>query len=195
ELPVLYKVLKLQSKKADIGTIQVSSLVFTSSNFVAYAVNKNLPVSTWGEGILLLTLHVIIANLLCLNSGRHRYAVVFMVLYVIVMVVLLWPLVSDQVLSGLMLLNIPINIFRKSRRVFNTQSQKGETRFPSRRFIFLTNFCSLGRLLTTMADTTDLLFHTYSIVDCALNIILALVTISSWIKRNKLSKNRASPAG
>ncbi|GFR71144.1 mannose-P-dolichol utilization defect 1 protein [Elysia marginata] len=117
QLPLLFKILRFRSGKSYISYANITTLLVTTTTFVAYDVYKNLPINTWGEHLLQMGLYVIIMNLMFMYHGRHFYAVLFMLGYLPLMVVLLWPLLPGWIVSSLMAVNFFLLGWRKTSRM------------------------------------------------------------------------------
>ncbi|GFO16531.1 mannose-p-dolichol utilization defect 1 protein [Plakobranchus ocellatus] len=192
QLPLLFKILRYQSGKSYISIANITTLFVTTTNFVVYAVNRNLPINTWGEFLLQMALYVIIMNLMMLYHGRQRYAVFFMLAYFPLMVVLLWPLVPDVVVSSLMIGNFVILGWRKINWLYKCYKEEGRTYFSTKTSLTLMNMSCVSRLLTSLVDTGDSLLIYFYLQECILNTVLTIQCIHYHRKRQRPSLDRRS---
>ncbi|XP_012943986.1 mannose-P-dolichol utilization defect 1 protein [Aplysia californica] len=200
QIPLLFKILQTQKSCSYVTPIQVCLLVTAASSNVTYAVHRHFPISTWGEAIIQLTQYVIIMNLMFVYHGRHRNAIGFMLLYIPVMVVLLWPLVSPNTILMMKMISLPVAAFTKIPYIYRRHKQQEESpeRSPpppppssSLSSQLLVNLGSSGRLLTAVVDTRDFLM----VLGYALDSLLDWLVTSQALRHRRREKLVAGREG
>lgn len=187
QLPLLFKILSARTGKSYISYANITTLVVTTTIFVAYDVYKDFPINTWGEHLLQMALYVIIVNLMFMYHGRHFYAVLFMLGYLPLMVILLCAFLPGWFFSGLMGVNCFLLAWRKMNWIYRCYKEQGKTYFSSRTALTLMSVSCICRLFTSWANTGDSLLIYFYIQDCALNFFLTWQCMYFSRKEERLS--------
>lgn len=172
QIPQIVKILRKRSASG-VSLFSILLMLQASSSTVAYAIYKRFPVSTWGENIVLMHENVVLICLLLRYSKRARASLSFLLLFIIYMLVLLWPTIPGALLWGLYVLSMPAILASRAIQMFKNHRTKNPGQL-SATSSFLCIFQGFGRLTTSIIITGDyVMIYTFAAVSL-FNVLLFL---------------------
>lgn len=187
-LSQLPQIVKLLHKRSASGISVVSMLLMlqASSITVAYAIHKGFKVSAWGENIVLMLLNVVLMCLLLIYSNKLKTSISFLLVYICIMLVLLWPPFPHQLLWPLYLLSLPAIFVSRVIQMYKIHKSKNPGQL-SAMSAFLCIFQGFGRLTTSIVTTgDDVMIYTFALVSL-FNVLLFLQVMYYRRKMQKVS--------
>lgn len=175
QLPQIVKILRKRSASG-VSFLSILLMLEASSGTVAYAIQKGFPMSAWGENVVLMHMNVVLVCLLLRYDDRLKTSITFLTLYIVFMLVLLWPTVPSQLVWGLYLLSMPAIAASRLIQIYKVHITKNPGQL-SAASAFLSIFQGFGRLTTSIVTTGDnIMIYTFAAVSL-FNVLLFLQVI------------------
>ncbi|XP_052217544.1 mannose-P-dolichol utilization defect 1 protein-like isoform X1 [Dreissena polymorpha] len=185
QVPQIFKILR---KRSTLGVSFCSHLLLlqASSSTVAYAIYNRFPFSAWGEHIVLMFMFVVLVCLLLQYNKRPVASLVFMTVYILCMVLLLWPTVPQRLVQTLYLLSMPAMVLSRVLQMYKIHRTKctGQLSATSS---FLCIFQGLGRITTSILTTGDRLMIIAFAIGSLFNVLLFLQVMFYRRKTKKVA--------
>ncbi|XP_060602118.1 mannose-P-dolichol utilization defect 1 protein-like isoform X1 [Ruditapes philippinarum] len=184
-IPQIVKILRKRSASG-VSFVSILLTLEASSATVAYAIQKRFPVSAWGENIVLMHMNVVLICLLLRYNNKLKTSITFLAIYILFMLLLLWPTVPSQLVWGLYLLSMPAIAASRLIQMYKNRKTKDPGQL-SATTAFLCIFQGFGRLTTSIVTTgDDVMIYTFAVVTL-LNILLFLQVMYYRRKLKKVS--------
>lgn len=185
QIPQIVKILRKRSASG-VSLFSILLMLQASSSTVAYAIHKRFPVSTWGENIVLMHENVVLICLLLRYSKRARASLSFLLVFIIYMLVLLWPTIPGTLLWCLYVLSMPAILASRAIQMFKNHKTKNPGQL-SATSSFLCIFQGFGRLTTSVVMTGDyVMIYTFLTVSL-FNILLFIQVLYYRWRLKKMS--------
>lgn len=182
-IPQIVKILRKRSASG-VSFISILLTLEASSATVAYAIQKRFPVSAWGENIVLMHMNVVLICLLLRYNDKLKTSITFLTIYIMFMLLLLWPTVPSQLVWCLYLFSMPAIAVSRLIQMYKNHKTKNPGQL-SATTTFLCIFQGFGRLTTSIVMTgDDVMIYTFAVVTL-LNTLLFLQVL---YYRHKLKK-------
>ncbi|XP_061171143.1 mannose-P-dolichol utilization defect 1 protein-like [Saccostrea echinata] len=170
QIPQIFKVLKRRNGSG-INVMSTLLMLEASSSIVAYSVWKQFPINTWGENLVFMVENVILVCLLLQYNRRPLSALLFMLLYTVVMLALLLPLLPTTFLISLNILSMPVLSVSRVMQIYTNYKNHGTGQL-SAATAFLSTFQSFGRFTSSLLLTMDKIMIFTFVQASLLNIII-----------------------
>lgn len=179
QIPQIVKILRKRSASG-VSLLSILLMLQASSSTVAYAIHKRFPVSTWGENIILMHENVVLICLLLRYSKRARASLSFLLVFIIYMLVLLWPTIPGKLLWCLYVLSMPAILASRAIQMFKNHKTKDPGQL-SATSSFLCIFQGFGRLTTSIIMTGDyVMIYTFAAVSLFNVLLFIQVLYYRW---------------
>lgn len=185
QVPQIVKILRKRSVSG-ISLVSFLLMLQASSSTVAYAIHKRYPVSSWGENIVLMHENVILICLLLRYSKKALASLSFLLVFIIYMLILLWPTIPGTVLWFLYVFSLPAILASRAIQMFKNHRTKNPGQL-SAMSSFLCIFQGFGRLTTSIIMTGDnIMIYTFSAVSL-FNVLLFIQVLYYRWRLKKMS--------
>lgn len=183
KVPQIQKIVKASSA---VG-ISFTSLLLelhAITSMLSYSIARSFPFSTWGDSFFLMVQVVILGALINYYKGKSGLAVIFVLIYAIILYVLISGLTPISVLSALQASNMPAIVIAKLIQAAEN-IKNGHTGHLSAITVYLTFIGSAARIFTSIQETGDMLVIATYIVSTTANGVIAFQIYWYWTATEK----------
>ncbi|XP_039258639.2 mannose-P-dolichol utilization defect 1 protein-like [Styela clava] len=187
KVPQIQKLLK-SSSAVGMSFSSVLLELYAITSMCAYSIARSFPFSAWGDSFFLLIQVTIIACLVQYYRGKPQLAIVFLVIYSVILFVLVSGITPTNVLAALQASNMPAIVIAKMIQAAES-IKNGHTGQLSAITVFLTFIGSTARIFTSIQETGDNIVILTYIVSTIANAVISFQIIYYWKATEEYVKN------
>ncbi|XP_057660036.1 mannose-P-dolichol utilization defect 1 protein homolog [Diorhabda carinulata] len=178
KVPQIIKIYNAKSGEG-INILSVTLDLSAITIYMAYSFVKGFPFSSWGDASFLAVQTVLIGYLVLFYQGTIVKAILYLITYLIICYIMMFGLVSIDILWSLQTFNILLVVVGKLMQAF-TNFKNGHTGQLSAVTLVMLLAGSLARIFTSMQETGDNIVILTYIASSLANAVLVTQLVVYW---------------